>query len=222
MVAGGLIGAVGAYIFQAYGGRQLGTEAFAPVAQLWTVFFIIATVLLVPLEQYITREVAGGRKVIPGDLVPAMTVTAIGAVIGGGFVLFTLDRLFAGSFQYRDSDRAPHDRLRIALRRQGRLRRSSPVRQGGMGPDRRDRGPAGGRHRRHPTRRHGGVFGLGDGAWRIRGPRDGLVAIRPGTHPTPGCTGNSLPRWLCRRHRLVASPCWAQPRSPSPSWGETR
>ena len=62
------------HIFQAYGGRQLGTEAFAPVAQLWTVFFIIATVLLVPVEQYITREVAGGRKVIPGDLVPAMTV----------------------------------------------------------------------------------------------------------------------------------------------------
>jgi O-antigen/teichoic acid export membrane protein len=100
MVAGGLIGAIGAYVFQAYGGRQLGTEAFAPVAQLWTVFFIIATVLLVPVEQYITREVAGGRKVIPGDLVPAMTVTAIGVVLGGGFVLFTMDRLFAGSMQY--------------------------------------------------------------------------------------------------------------------------
>jgi O-antigen/teichoic acid export membrane protein len=67
---------------------------------LWTVFFIIATVLLVPVEQYITREVAGGRKVIPVDLVPAMTVAAIGAVIGGGFVFFTQDRLFAGSLQY--------------------------------------------------------------------------------------------------------------------------
>jgi O-antigen/teichoic acid export membrane protein len=100
MVAGGLAGAIGAYIFQAYGGRQLGTEAFAPVAQLWTVFFIIATVLLVPVEQYITREVAGGRKVIPVDLVPAMTVAAIGAVLGGGFVFFTLDRLFAGSLPY--------------------------------------------------------------------------------------------------------------------------
>jgi len=100
MIAGGLIGAVGAYIFQAYGGRQLGTEAFAPVAQLWTVFFIIATVLLVPVEQYITREVAGGRKAIPGDLVPAMSVAAIGAVIGGGFVFFTADRLFGGNLQY--------------------------------------------------------------------------------------------------------------------------
>jgi O-antigen/teichoic acid export membrane protein len=100
MVAGGLIGAVGAYLFQAYGGRQLGTEAFAPVGQLWTVFFILATVLLVPVEQYITREVAVGRKVIPGDLVPAMAVAGIGALVGGGFVLVTLDRLFAGSFQY--------------------------------------------------------------------------------------------------------------------------
>jgi len=100
MVAGGLIGAVGAYIFQAYGGRELGTEAFAPIAQLWTVFFIIATVLLVPVEQYVTREVASGRKAIPQDLIPAMSVAGVGALLGGGFVLFTIDRLFAGSWQY--------------------------------------------------------------------------------------------------------------------------
>jgi O-antigen/teichoic acid export membrane protein len=100
MVAGGLIGAVGAYIFQAYGGRELGTEAFAPVAQLWTVFFIIATVLLVPLEQYVTREVASGRKALPHDLIPALSVAGLGTLLGGGFVLVMLDRLFAGSWQY--------------------------------------------------------------------------------------------------------------------------
>jgi O-antigen/teichoic acid export membrane protein len=100
MVAGGLIGAVGAYVFQVYGARQLGTEAFAPIAQLWTVFFILATILLVPVEQYVTREVASGRKAIPHDLVPAGVVAAIGAVLGGGFVLVTLDRLFTGSWQY--------------------------------------------------------------------------------------------------------------------------
>ncbi len=100
MVAGGLVGAVGAYIFQAYGGHELGTEAFAPVAQLWTVFFIIATVLLVPVEQYITREVASGRKVIPHDLKPSMSVAAVGAVLGAAFVLITLEDLFAGSIQY--------------------------------------------------------------------------------------------------------------------------
>lgn len=100
MVAGGLIGAVGAYVFQVYGGRELGTEAFAPIAQLWTVFFILATVLLVPVEQYVTREVASGRKAIPHDLVSAAAVAVIGALLGGGFVLITLDRLFAGSWQY--------------------------------------------------------------------------------------------------------------------------
>jgi O-antigen/teichoic acid export membrane protein len=100
MVAGGLIGAVGAYVFQVYGGRALGTDAFAPIAQLWTLFFILATVLLIPVEQYVTREVASGRKAIPGDLVPSMAVAGLGALLGGGFVLFTLDRLFAGSWDY--------------------------------------------------------------------------------------------------------------------------
>jgi O-antigen/teichoic acid export membrane protein len=100
MVAGGLIGAVGAYVFQAYGGRELGTEGFAPVAQLWTVFFIIATVLFVPLEQYVTREVASGRKALPHDLIPALSVAGVGALLGGGFILIMLDRLFAGSWQF--------------------------------------------------------------------------------------------------------------------------
>ena len=55
MVSGGLIGAIGAYLFQVYGGRALGPEAFAPISVLWTLFFILATVLLVPVEQYVTR-----------------------------------------------------------------------------------------------------------------------------------------------------------------------
>jgi O-antigen/teichoic acid export membrane protein len=100
MVAGGLLGAVGAYVFQVYGGRVLGPEAFAPVGVLWTTFFILATVLLVPVEQYVTREVASGRKAVPTDLGPAAVMAVIGSVVGGGFVLVTLDRLFEGSWQY--------------------------------------------------------------------------------------------------------------------------
>lgn len=100
MVAGGLIGALGAYVFQVYGGRVLGTEGFAPIAALWTVFFILATVLMVPVEQYVTREVASGRKAIPFDLKPAMGMAAIGSVLGGAFVLVTLERLFDGDPQY--------------------------------------------------------------------------------------------------------------------------
>lgn len=100
MVAGGLIGAVGAYLFQVYGARQLDPEAFAPVSVLWTAFFILATILLVPVEQYVTREVASGRKALPADFKPAFAMTAVGAVLGGGFVLVTLDDLFAGDLVY--------------------------------------------------------------------------------------------------------------------------
>lgn len=100
MVAGGLIGAVGAYLFQLFGGRILGTTDFAPVSLLWTVFFILATILLVPVEQYVTREVASGRKAMPGDLKPTIVVAGIGVVVGGGFVALTLDDLFRGDPQY--------------------------------------------------------------------------------------------------------------------------
>ncbi|MGA7281300.1 MAG: hypothetical protein WBZ40_05895, partial [Acidimicrobiia bacterium] len=100
MITGGLVGAIGAYVFQVYGGRALGTDAFAPIGLLWTVFFILATVLMVPVEQYVTREVARGRKAIPSDLKPTAVITAIGCLIGGGFVWLTLDSLFEGSWQY--------------------------------------------------------------------------------------------------------------------------
>ncbi|HEY6629714.1 MAG TPA: hypothetical protein VI193_12080 [Acidimicrobiia bacterium] len=100
MVAGGLIGSVGAYVFQAYGARALGEHAFAPISLLWTLFFILATVLLVPVEQYVTREVTSGRKAIPADLKAAGAMAAVGSALGAGYVIFTLDRFFEGSWQY--------------------------------------------------------------------------------------------------------------------------
>lgn len=100
MVAGGLIGAIGAYLFQFYGARSLSPEEFAPIGVLWTAFFILATILLVPVEQYVTREVASGRKALPADLRPAFTMAAIGALLGGVFVAVTLDDLFAGDPVY--------------------------------------------------------------------------------------------------------------------------
>lgn len=100
MIAGGLIGAVGAYVFQVYGTRNLTPDEFAPVSVLWTAFFILATILLVPVEQYVTREVASGRKALPADLKPAAVMAAIGAVLGGVFVVVTLDELFFGDPTY--------------------------------------------------------------------------------------------------------------------------
>jgi O-antigen/teichoic acid export membrane protein len=100
MITGGLIGALGAYAFQLVGLRALGTAEFAPVSLLWTTFFILATVLLVPVEQYVTREVASGRRALPTDLKPAAVMAAVGAIVGGGFVTLTLDELFRGDPQY--------------------------------------------------------------------------------------------------------------------------
>lgn len=100
MVLGGLLGALGAYLFQLLGGRALGTADFAPVSVLWTTFFILATVLLVPVEQYVTREVASGRKALPGDLRATGVMALVGSLVGGSFVALTLDELFRGDPQY--------------------------------------------------------------------------------------------------------------------------
>jgi O-antigen/teichoic acid export membrane protein len=100
MVGGGLVGAFGAYVFQWYGTQRLSADEFAPVGVLWTLFFILATILLVPVEQYVTREVASGRRALPGALKPMFVMAAIGGLIGGGVVVATLDRWFYGDPQY--------------------------------------------------------------------------------------------------------------------------
>lgn len=100
MLAGSLLGAVGAYLFQLVGGRALGTEAFAPISVLWTVFFILATVVLVPLEQYITREASLGKRVLSTNVVPIVSVTTAAAAVGGLFALITRDSLFDGEYVF--------------------------------------------------------------------------------------------------------------------------
>ena len=100
MVAGAVLGAILAYAFQRAGGMAIGPEAFAPISVLWTLLFILATVLLVPVEQYVTREVASGRRALPHDLKPMWAMAAIAAALGGGFVAITLEDLFEGDWQY--------------------------------------------------------------------------------------------------------------------------
>ncbi|REK42311.1 MAG: hypothetical protein DWQ20_00100, partial [Actinobacteria bacterium] len=100
MVTGGLLGAVGAYLFQVIGANAIGSEAFAPISLLWTAFFILATVALVPIEQYVTREVASGRKAIPSAAKATYWFVVAAAVVAGLFVTVTRDSLFEGSWQY--------------------------------------------------------------------------------------------------------------------------
>src|SRR5690606_42075687 len=100
MVAGGLIGGVLALVFQAVGGRVLGEEAFAPIAAIWTAFFIVASILLVPLEQYVTRETSRGRA-ISEDRRVIVWVAVLGVVAGAGYVALTLDSdIFDGNPVY--------------------------------------------------------------------------------------------------------------------------
>ena len=100
MISGGLIGAVGAYLFQVIGANAVGSEEFAPIGLLWTAFFILATISLVPIEQYVTREVASGRKAIPNAARATYWFAVAAAVIAVLFVTVTRESLFAGSWQY--------------------------------------------------------------------------------------------------------------------------
>jgi O-antigen/teichoic acid export membrane protein len=100
MVVGGLAGAVLAYAFQAVGTRALGDEGFAPIAAIWTAFFIIASVLFVPLEQYVTRETSRGRA-MADDRRVILSVGILSVVAGVAYVLAGLDTpLFDGDSAY--------------------------------------------------------------------------------------------------------------------------
>lgn len=95
MVAGGLAGAVGAYLFQLVGSRSVGSEEFAPIGVLWTLLFIVGTVLLIPLEQFVTRQVSLGRWSLRANALTGWGVIGLSVVIGAGFVLATLSPLFS-------------------------------------------------------------------------------------------------------------------------------
>lgn len=64
LLIGSLLAGVASYVFLVIGGRALGTEAFAPIATLWTVQNIYTAVVLLSIEQYEIRTVAaaGGQS----------------------------------------------------------------------------------------------------------------------------------------------------------------
>jgi O-antigen/teichoic acid export membrane protein len=96
MIVGSIVGAVAAYVFNAVGGRALGTEAFAPIGALWTTLFVIATVVLVPLEQFATREASRNRWVIRDDMRVWISLISTAVALGVLFVLVADQQLFAG------------------------------------------------------------------------------------------------------------------------------
>jgi len=94
MVVGSVIGALAAYVFTAVGTRSLGDVGFAPIGALWTWLFVVATVLLVPLEQFATREASRNRHVLMENRGIVVGLVAGACVLATGFVALTLDRFF--------------------------------------------------------------------------------------------------------------------------------
>ncbi|MEX2546425.1 MAG: hypothetical protein WD830_01400 [Chloroflexota bacterium] len=66
LVLGSLVAGFAAYGFQFVGGRGLGAEAFAPIATLWTVQYIVTAIVLLAVEQFEVRAIAaaGGDTVV--------------------------------------------------------------------------------------------------------------------------------------------------------------
>lgn len=99
MILGTVVSIIAVYLYQVVAGRMLGSDGFAPISVMWTVMFLVFTVLLLPVEQYITRHltITGGRTAgdRTGILLVGATIT-VGIVLGVGFVLATLDRFFDG------------------------------------------------------------------------------------------------------------------------------
>ena len=94
--------AIAVLVFQAFGSRTLGTDGFAPIAVLWTLMFLIYTVIHLPGEQHLTRALVVTRD--PERIARVHRQMSL-AFTGGGlfgvlFVIVTLDRFFEGDVRY--------------------------------------------------------------------------------------------------------------------------
>jgi O-antigen/teichoic acid export membrane protein len=56
MFLGAAVAAVGAYVFQVVGARSLGEVGYAPISALWTIQYLVVSVVLYPIETYVTRR----------------------------------------------------------------------------------------------------------------------------------------------------------------------
>jgi O-antigen/teichoic acid export membrane protein len=120
MVMGTIVAALGAYALQFAGGRTLGPEGFAPVSAIWTLMFIITSVVHLPMEQQVTRLVATGEGIRAGRRILASAI-ALAVVVGVGFVAATLTSLFEGDRVYAWQAAVLFAAVGIAAVRRGEL-----------------------------------------------------------------------------------------------------
>ncbi len=99
MVVGTLVAAVAAYLFQLIAGRVLGPTDLQPIVVLWTIQFLVFTIVFMPMEQLTIRRLnsAVARSAPWRLFLWLIAASTIGAV---GYGLLTLDRQFDGDPWY--------------------------------------------------------------------------------------------------------------------------
>lgn len=100
LLIGSLVAGLLAYVFQVAGGRALGSAAFAPIANLWTLQYVIMAILLFAIEQYEVRAVAaagGDVRALHGAW-PILWAITIAVALGATALLFLFaDSLLGGA-----------------------------------------------------------------------------------------------------------------------------
>ena len=99
LLLGSLTAGLLAYVFQVLGGRVLGSEAFAPIATLWTLQYVVMAILLFAIEQYEVRAVAaagGDMRALRGAWPAVWAITLAVAVAVALFLAVFADRLLLG------------------------------------------------------------------------------------------------------------------------------
>ncbi|MGH9281424.1 MAG: hypothetical protein ACRD0S_00650, partial [Acidimicrobiales bacterium] len=103
MLAGTVVAGLATYAWHAAAARVLGEVAFAPVASVWTLMFLMITVLIAPVEQYAIRTVAaaGGDRTQLRGAMPTIGRLAAGATaVVAGVTWVLREQLFDGDAAY--------------------------------------------------------------------------------------------------------------------------
>jgi O-antigen/teichoic acid export membrane protein len=99
MLVATVVAAIAAYLFQLVGGRVLGPTDFAPITVLWTIQFLVATTVFMPMEQLTVRRLS---QEVPEAAPWRLYLAVIAACAVGALILssLALDRLFSGNSAY--------------------------------------------------------------------------------------------------------------------------
>lgn len=101
MVVGAAIAALGAYLFQVLGTRALGSDRFAPVGTLWTIQYLLVSVVLLPVETHVARQslISGATdiKATGLSLIRLWEWVTVVAIVASGVCWLLRDQLFRGT-----------------------------------------------------------------------------------------------------------------------------